>query len=50
MPQCDTCMAGVDVDEDTHLTVVKPMELKGRTEKVTAYYCSADCLLERVDR
>lgn len=49
MPQCDNCMDHIDGDEETHIQIVKPMELKGNVEKVTQYYCSVQCLLEKTD-
>lgn len=48
MPQCDNCMDHIDEDEDAHVEVVKPMEFKGETRKVTQYYCTVECLLETV--
>lgn len=50
MPQCDNCMDDIDADEDTHVQIVKPMEFKGETRKVTQFYCSVECLLERIER
>lgn len=49
MPQCDTCMDHINEDEDTHVAIVKPMEFKGETQKVTQFYCSIECLLERIE-
>lgn len=49
MPQCDNCMDEIDDEEDAHVQLVKPMEYKGRTQQVTQYYCSVECLLEKVD-
>ena len=49
MPQCDNCMDDIDDDEDTHVSIVKPMEFKGETQKVTQFYCTVECLLERIE-
>ena len=48
MPQCDNCMDDIDDDADTHVQIVKPMEFKGETQKVTQYYCTVECLLAKV--
>lgn len=48
MPQCDTCMDGIDDEQETHLQLVRPMEFKGDVQKVSQYYCSVECLLKKV--
>lgn len=48
MAQCDNCLEDVDEDADTHVKIVKPMEFKGETQKVTQFYCTVGCLLEKV--
>lgn len=47
MPQCDNCMSDIDEDADTHVEVVKPMEFKGEVQKVTQYYCTVECLVQK---
>lgn len=49
MPQCDKCMADIDEETDAHVEVVKPMDFKGDTRKVTQYYCTVECLLGKVN-
>lgn len=41
-------MADIDEERDAHVEVVKPMELKGEIQKVTQFYCTVGCLLEKV--
>lgn len=48
MATCDNCMSEIDVETETHLRIVKPMELKGERREVTQYYCSFECLQEKV--
>ena len=35
-------------EADAHVEVVNPMEFKGETQTVTQYYCSVECLIEKV--
>lgn len=48
MPQCDNCMDDIDVDTDARVEVVKPMEFKGEVQEVTQYYCTIECLIEKI--
>lgn len=48
MVQCDNCMDDIDDDTDAHVEVVKPMEFKGQTREVTQYYCTLECLVDKV--
>jgi hypothetical protein len=48
MAQCDHCMDEIETGEQTHVRIVKPMEFKGETEEVTQYYCTVECLLEKL--
>lgn len=48
MVKCDNCMNDIDADADAHVEVVKPMELKGEVQKVTQFYCTVGCLVEKV--
>lgn len=48
MPQCDNCVDDIDDETETHVEIVKPMEFKGEVQKVKQYYCSVQCLVEKV--
>ena len=45
---CDNCMAEIDENVDTHVEIVKPMEFKGEIQKITQFYCTVGCLLEKI--
>lgn len=46
MLECNVCEDGIEEDHETHITVVKPVEYKGSTQKIRHYYCSVSCLVD----